>query len=147
MKRGHRVLEDHRDLLTADPPEFPIRQPEEVAAAEQGPALDDRPWRKEPEERQHRHCLAAAALAGDAEDLLLFDAVVDAVDDGDEPRSGRKPHAKPVDVEERLGHSLSAFQAVCGSKKSRRLSPRKLNASTAEKSARPGNVPIHQNWK
>ena len=34
-----------------------------------------------------------------------------------------------------------------GSSTSRRLSPRKLNASTTVKIARPGNVPIHHHWK
>src|SRR5205814_7129761 len=41
----------------------------------------------------------------------------------------------------------SERHAVCGSNTSRRLSPRKLNASTAVKIASPGNVPIHQNRK
>ena len=34
-----------------------------------------------------------------------------------------------------------------GSSASRRLSPRKLNASTTVRIARPGNAPIHQSWK
>src|SRR5881396_3494372 len=47
------------------------------------------------------------------------------------------------------GHSCSSLDrhAVRGSSTSRRLSPRKLNASTTVKMARPGNVPIHHHWK
>src|SRR5581483_11719786 len=53
----------------------------------------------------------------------------------------RKRDAQVVDLEQ--AHRCS----VRGSKKSRRLSPMKLNASTIVKIARPGNVPIHHHWK
>src|SRR5207253_3098539 len=73
---------------------------------------------------------------------------VDAVDDRHEPGRGRQPHPQPFHFQQRA-HTCesSARQEVCGSKTSRRLSPRKLNASTAVKNARPGNVPIHHHWK
>src|SRR6202020_2123710 len=93
------------------------------------------------------HRLAAAALAGDAEDLARLDAVVDTVDDRDGSLRCREADAKPFDLEQAQGCVSWERQAVCGSKTSRRLSPRKLKASTTVKIARPGNVPIHQYWK
>src|SRR5262249_31664446 len=67
-----------------------------------------------------------------------------AAHDRDGRALGGQRDAEPLDLED--AHS-SGCHAVWGSKTSRRLSPRKLNASTAVKMARPGNVPIHQNWK
>ena len=99
------------------------------------------PSRQQPEQREHRHRLAAAALAGDAEHLARLDGVVDAVDDRDEP--GRASAAGRAAPRPRAGSRRvsSRRHAVRGSKTSRRLSPRKLNASTTVKIARPGNVP------
>ena len=106
------------------------------------------PGRQQAEQREHRHRLAAAALAGDRR----------------RPRPARRGSrspsttvAGPAGVGSRTrrpstsssgAHSRSATRrAVRGSKTSRRLSPRKLNASTAVKIASPGNVPIHHHWK
>ena len=73
--------------------------------------------------------------------------VVDPVDHGRRARRASAGGPQAVDLEQR-GHIRSRdSRAVRGSKTSRRLSPMKLNASTAVKIARPGNVPIHQNWK
>jgi hypothetical protein len=57
------------------------REREQVAALEDEPALDVGALGQQPEQREHRHRLAAAALAGDAEDLAELDGEVDAVDD------------------------------------------------------------------
>src|SRR5690349_12976956 len=147
MQRGHRVLEDHPDLAARDCAELALAQPQEVGPVEAGAPFDDRALRKEPEERQHRDRLAAAALAGDAEHLRGLDLVVDPVHDRREPRRGWEPDAQPLDVEQGAHSFVPPPHDVCGSNRSRRLSPRKLNASTAVKMARPGNVPIHHHWK
>src|SRR5439155_19206490 len=68
------------------------------------------------------------------------------VDDRHFARRRRQPDAQSLDLEH--AHSSSSTRrAVLGSKTSRRLSPRKLNASTTVKIARPGKVPIHHHWK
>src|SRR4029079_6957971 len=96
---------------------------------------------------QHRHRLAAAALAGHAEDLRLLDLVVDAVDDGRQPRGRRKLDAEPFDFEQCAHSAWPPPQEVRGSNRSRRLSPRKLMPRSAVKMARRGKVPIHHHWK
>src|SRR5439155_14090747 len=99
------------------------------------------------EQREHRHRLAAAALAGDAEHLAGLDAVVDAVDDRDVAPRGRQSHPQPLHLQKAHSRASSERSAVRGSNRSRSESPRKLNASTTVKIARPGNVPIHHHWK
>src|SRR5207244_10710973 len=79
------------------------------------------------------------------EDRRRRHAVGDAVHDGREPAGRRKPDPQSLHLEQ--AHSSSERHAVRGSKTSRRLSPRKLNASTTVKIASPGNVPIHHHWK
>src|SRR6478672_5585446 len=109
-------------------------------------AVDLRTLGKQAEQREHRDRLPAAALARDAEDLAALDPVVDAVDDRHRPVRASQLHLEPVDLEQ--AHVGSPRRrSVRGSKTSRRLSPRKLNASTTVKIARPGNVPIHHHWK
>src|SRR5205823_8511194 len=54
---------------------------------------------------------------------------------------------EPLDLEQCAHSRLPPPHDVCGSKRSRKLSPRKLKASTAVKIASPGNVPIHHHWK
>src|SRR5262245_52149923 len=103
--------------------------------------------RKQTQQRQHRHRLAAAALARDAENLRLLQVIVDAVDESCESRGRRQLHAQLLHLEHRAHSPLPPPHDVCGSRTSRRLSPRKLKASTAEKMARPGKVPIHHHWK
>src|SRR5207249_12235829 len=56
-------------------------------------------------------------------------------------------NAQPLHLQKTHGVSSLERHAVRGSSTSRRLSPRKLKASTTVKIARPGNVPIHHHWK
>ena len=61
---------------------------------------------------------------------------------------GRDADAQLLDVEKRHATPWCLLRDTPrGSSRSRRLSPRKLNAITAVKIARPGKVPIHQYWK
>ena len=73
-------------------------------------------------------------------------------------RRRRRPSPRPsgagsrtpqvLDLEQRASRApRRPVRTPRGSKTSRRLSPRKLKASTAVKMARPGNVLIHQFWK
>ena len=120
---------------------------EQVAAVEADAPLDGGAVGQHAEQGEHRHRLPAAALAGDAEHLALLDAVVDPVDDGDQP--ARRRAAAPAARRPRAGSFARGLpgKPVRGSNTSRRLSPRKLKASTTVKIASPGNVPIHHHWK
>ncbi len=147
MERRQRVLEHHPDLAAGDGAPASSVQPQQILASERRAPLDDGTRREQAEQREHGHRLAATALARDPEHLRRLDLVVDAVHDRREPGGRRQPHAKALDLEQRAHRVWSPPQAVCGSNRSRRLSPRKLKASTAVKMASPGNVPIHHHWK
>src|SRR5207247_620188 len=137
MARRQRALEDHADVPPGDGAQPAAAQPEQVLPVERRTPLDDRAGRQQSEQRQHRDRLAAAALPRHPEDLRRFDAVVDPVDDRHITRRRRQPYAEALDLEESAHCRSSPPHAVCGSKRSRRLSPRKLKASTAVKIARP----------
>src|SRR3954470_455523 len=146
MKGRHRVLEDHPDVASRDSAQVAALQPQQVLSSERRASLDDCPGWQEAEQREHRHGLAAATLTCNPEHLRRLDVVVDAVDDGREAPRRREPDSEPLDLQQ-SGQRSSPPHEVWGSKKSRRLSPRKLNASTAVKIASPGKMPIHHHWK
>src|SRR5581483_2294286 len=122
------------------------RDREQVVGAELRAPLHRRALGQEPEQREHRDRLAAAALAGDPEHLGRPHLVVDAVDDRDLAARRREPHAEALHRERRR-HASSTRRTVRGSNTSRSESPRKLNARTTVKIPSPGNVPIHHHWK
>src|SRR6184192_3119166 len=81
VERGHRVLEDHRDLAAADPPQLPVAEREQVLAAEErGAAGHAAGAREDAQQRERGDALAAARLADDAEGLADPDLEGDAVD-------------------------------------------------------------------
>ena len=139
VQRGERVLEDHRELSPADVAQRARPQREQVAAV----VASRRPT------SPRRRAAAAGAraprsscrcrLAGDAEHLALLDRVVDVVDDRDGAAFVGRRTLRLLDLEQR-GHSVSPPRDHddCGSSASRSESPRKLNASTTVKIARPG---------
>ena len=148
VKRGHRVLEDHPDHLAADVAHRPAAEAQKVMALELRGALNHRAGGQQVKKRKHGDGLAAPTLPRDADDLSQLDVVVDPVDHGDESGGGREADAEPAHREQ-CGHRFCSLTAHDdrGSSASRRLSPRKLNASTTDRIAKPGKVPIHHRWK
>ena len=144
---SHRVLEHHPDLAARHRAQVAAAQAQQVLPPKSRATFDDRAGRQQAEQREHRHRLAAAALTRHAEDLGRIDLVVDAVDDVASPRGVGSRTRSPSTSNSAVIAASSRAHDVCGSKRSRRLSPRKLNASTAVKIASPGNVPIHHHWK
>jgi hypothetical protein len=72
VQRGHRVLEDHRDLRAADLLHLALVQLHHVAALVDHLARDDHVGvGDQPHDRHHRHALAGAGFADDAEHLAL----------------------------------------------------------------------------
>src|SRR6185437_374596 len=93
---------------------------------------------REPEDRHRRHRLARARLAGDADALARGDRELGHVGD----------HAS-VECDLQL-RDLELHRAITrlGSRRSRRPSPRRLNATALKRIAAPGNVTTHQYvWK
>ncbi len=57
VERGHRVLEDHGDLATADLAQLTVLEREQIAALEERLAADDTALRDQAEQRHHAHAL------------------------------------------------------------------------------------------
>jgi len=81
VEARHRVLEDHRDLATADLAEPARARGQQVLALpERLPRRHRRAARVEAHDREARDALAGAGLADDPERLALVDRERDAVD-------------------------------------------------------------------
>src|SRR4029450_11061225 len=69
VQRGHRLLEDERDLAAADLAELGPRRSEQLGALETDAARDRRRLREKPEDRERGHALSAPRLPDDAAHL------------------------------------------------------------------------------
>ena len=105
VQRGHRVLEDHRDLGPAHALHLGLREPHQVAALVQDLAFEDRVRVADQlHDRHHRDALARAGLADDAEHVPGLERERDAVDRAHDAVLGAERHAQVAHVEERLAH-------------------------------------------
>jgi hypothetical protein len=134
VQRGHRLLEDERDLVAANPPQPPRRCAEQVVAVEARATRDRRGRREEAQQRHRGHALPAARLADDSEHLALGEREAHLVDRVHDARVGVEADGEVGDLEQRC----RAQRCVRGSRTSRRPSPSKLNASEAITIATPG---------
>src|SRR5215218_7125172 len=106
VQRGHRVLEDHRDLVAADLAQLARSRGEQVLALPQGlAARHGVALRVEAHDRQARHALAAARLADDPEGLTLLDRERDTLDGSDDAVVRAEGRAEVPDVEESHGRA------------------------------------------
>ena len=80
VEGGHRVLEDHRDLLGADAIEFAFWQVEDLAAVIADAAAGTTVLGQQTHQGEHGLALAGAGFADDAEGLAGFHREADAVD-------------------------------------------------------------------
>ena len=114
VERGHRVLEDHRDLAAADRAQVLVVEREQVAAAEHRRALGDAAVPGEdPEQRERGDALAAARLAHDPQRLAGGDVERDPVDGVDQPSLGAEANVEIVDDEKGLSsHGLASLGRV-----------------------------------
>src|SRR5262249_25477386 len=112
VQRGHRLLEDHRDLFAADLPHLRGGQAEEVLAVVDDLALHDAAGRlrDEPHDAERGDRLAGARLADDAERLALVDVEADAVDGAHHALIGEEVRLESFDFEEPFGHGTSRFE-------------------------------------
>jgi CheY-like chemotaxis protein len=104
IERGHRILEDHRDLAPADLPQPRLLGGQQVLALPQRLAARDG---VAPGVQAHdgevRDALAAPGLAHDAQHLALLDREVDSVDGLDYTVVGVEMRSQVFDFEQRQG--------------------------------------------
>src|SRR5437879_2120035 len=81
IKRGHRFLKDHRDLVAADVANLFVVELDEVVAVEDDLTRYDAAGRdrKQAQDAEGADAFAAAALADNREGLTLVDVVGDTV--------------------------------------------------------------------
>ena len=142
VERGHRLLEDHRDLVAADPAHLGPAQPEQVAALEADRAAREAAGRDrdQAQDRERGDALAAAALADHAQGLAAPQLERDAVDRLDHAVAGQEVGPEILDLEDRWpGPGRHMRLAMRGSRRSRSPSPNRLTASTVSARNRPGN--------
>ena len=108
-QRGHRILEDHRDLLAPDGPHLTLRELHQIAAAVKNLTFDDRVRiADQAHHAQHRDGLPGSRLAHDAEDLALPEREREAVDRAHDAFLGAKRDAQVADFQEGLRHGAPA---------------------------------------
>ena len=104
VQRRERVLEDHRDLLAADPAQLLLAHAQEIAAVEQHLAAERRVRAAgQAEHGEVRDALAGAGLADDAERAPGVDGEGDAVDGAHHAVVRLEPDLEVADVEQRHG--------------------------------------------
>jgi hypothetical protein len=103
VERRHRVLEDHRDLGAAHPPELILRGLDQLGALVMRGALEERVGRaRQPHQRHGGHRLARAGLAHHREDLARCELERHALDGLHDALLGREGHLKVLHREKRL---------------------------------------------
>ena len=145
IERGHRLLEDHRDLVAA----HRRASRASVSASRSRPSKRIGPPTMrpggdgdQPQDRQRRDALAAARLADDRQRLAGRDRERHAVDRAHDAVAREEMRLEVVDLEQRaagrgcIGHIRRASR---GSSASRRPSPSRLTASTVSDRKMPGN--------
>ena len=102
VERGHRLLEDHRDVAAADLAHLLGREREQVAPVEGDAALRHPPGLGEQaHDRERGDRLAAAGLADDRDDFAPIDRIGNALDRADSAARGLEPHMQVAHLEQR----------------------------------------------
>jgi hypothetical protein len=104
VQRGHRVLEDHRDLLAADLAQIVLARADELGPAQLRRAGELGVGRlRQAEQRHRRHRLARAGLAHDGEHLALAQVERHLVDGVHDAVLGGEVDLETVDAQQRCG--------------------------------------------
>src|SRR5260221_3643495 len=135
VERGHRLLEDHRHAIAADILHAALPELDEIGAGEgEARRAAPCPLGQEIHDGKRGPCLAAAALADDAEGLAARHREADAADRVEHAVGERDLDVEPLDLEN------GAHARFSGAVRSRNPSPSRLMASTRMKSAMTGMV-------
>ena len=129
VERGHRVLEDHADVVAADLADLLLADRHEVAAVQSDLAAGDEPAPRQQAHDRHRgHRLAAAGLADDAHGLSRLDVEAEAVDGVDGAAAQADPGLEIVDLEQSRHRRHRSCRRTSNASWS--ASPMKLKATT-----------------
>src|SRR4029077_9175550 len=119
IERGHRLLEDHRDLLAAGLSHRFGRDVEQVDAAITNLARGDvaRRLADQPHDAERGDAFAAAGFADHAERFARVDVKAYAIDGADHTPIGQEvrrkiPHVQEWNIGKRLGHELPYHDMV-----------------------------------
>src|SRR4029450_5465469 len=105
VERGHRVLEDHRDLLAPDRAHLVGRERQQILALEDDLAVDHGLFAvNETHHREERDALAGSGLAHHAKGLARQQRERHAVDGFHQSVVGREVDGEVLDLEERFRH-------------------------------------------
>jgi hypothetical protein len=106
VEAGHRLLEDHRDVIAPDLPQLVVGRRGQLSAVELDGVGRDLAWRHrdQADDRQRSHGLAGAALADDCHRLAAVDPEGYAADSRDDAVGGPERSAQVVDLKQRLSH-------------------------------------------
>ena len=158
VKGGHRILEDHRDIVTANVLHLFLSHFEDrtTAIANVATLNLSRRHRDKAHDGHGGHRLTGAGLADDAQGLATIERVGHTVDGANDAILGVEIHLKVIDLEQMLAlgnrlvlqvhivlvllHPYASF--ILTSRASRRPSPSRVKASTVERIARPGMIII-----
>ena len=112
VEGGHRLLEDHADLVAADVPDLVLVHLEDVFAFEENLAADDLAGRvrNKPEHREGADTLAATTLTHQSENLARHDVIADAVDRLNRPLFSEKVRAKVAYLQQWFGQEDLLWQ-------------------------------------
>jgi hypothetical protein len=107
IERGHRVLEDHPELVAAKVLHVAVRDVQQVRALVEHLALKASVHAAcQPHERHRGDALARARLAHDPEHLAAFELQREPVDRAHGAVLGCEPDFEVVDLEQAFGHQL-----------------------------------------
>src|SRR6266853_7023181 len=143
IERRHRLLENHRDLVAADPPHRLIIETQQVAAAESDRTADDAAGRlgDQAHDGERHHALAAAGFADDGERLAAAQRKGYAVHRLDDALADEEEGPQPFNRENDVGGFGRGHPPRCrGSRISRTASPSRLVPNTMRLMARPGKT-------
>ncbi len=131
IERGHRLLEDHRDLVAAHGANVVLGEREKIAALEQDLAGGMRSGGigQQLQDRQRGHRLARAGFADQRHGLALVDVEGDAVGHERVAAVLTEGDREVLDLEQRIGHGAHA-KVLRGSKASRTASPTKISSDS-----------------
>jgi hypothetical protein len=104
VERGHRLLEDHRDVVAADALHLAFAELEQVPALEADRTADDAAGRvgDQAQDGKRRHALAAARFAHDAQGLAALQCVGHAVDGAHRADRREEMRLQIFDLQNRL---------------------------------------------
>ena len=114
VQRGHRVLEDHRDVVPTHSPHVAIGERQQVSSLEGGPARDTGRLGVEAHEGECAHRLARARLADDREHLSGMEFEAHVADGLDDARLRREADVETFDDEDRISHRCPPSRCAPG---------------------------------